>query len=219
MIELSLGLFMMLGPPPAGESLNRHFDAPASWPQDEADEVYLYRALETIVRAKSPADEGAAEELATQTRFALQRGELQALIVDRHRGCIAPLPAERWKGASGQALFWKAEGETSVSRAHWIDLVKGPVFLQRASLDRFVSPLAPVAAQGIPEHLSPYLRFMLRVADQLKITPDNQVNVESIRAHLTQHWPAEFGDLSRNLIDAMGTLLREPGSQRGRKKG
>jgi hypothetical protein len=56
---------------------------------------------------------------------------------------------------------------------------------------------------------------MLGVAEKLQITPENQPKKASIVAELEAAWTLS-DPLSANMIEAMATALREPGSQLGR---
>lgn len=95
-----------------------------------------------------------------------------------------------------------------------------PIFLEAGSLERFIAPPAPkeppMKAPGFDDvHLSPYLRLMLEVARDLKITPENQPKKEEVAAVIQDRWAFKESD---RLVKAMATLLREPESQGGRGK-
>lgn len=93
------------------------------------------------------------------------------------------------------------------------------IFLTSASLDAFLLnlPAANMSAADLP-HLSPYLRVMIAVAKKLAITPENQPKKESVVAEIEAAW-RDGSPLTSHLAGIMATLLREPGSQLGRRGG
>lgn len=90
--------------------------------------------------------------------------------------------------------------------------------ITRESLDRYLSahPFAKPPV-GVQHHLSPYMHLMLSVAQRLSITVEHQPKKEIVIEELRRCWPSSV-PRSENLLDAMATLLREPGSQLGRAK-
>jgi hypothetical protein len=92
------------------------------------------------------------------------------------------------------------------------------IFVSRESLDTCLSSqqFAPLPS-GVQCHVSPYVRLMLSVAQQLDITTENQPKKDVVMEALRRGWPSSV-PRSENLLEAMATLLREPGSQLGRAK-
>jgi hypothetical protein len=65
-------------------------------------------------------------------------------------------------------------------------------------------------------HYSPYMMLMMDVVRDLKITPDYQPLVDVIREELRKRWPQRIGiEVSKNLVDAMATIVREIESGKG----
>ena len=91
------------------------------------------------------------------------------------------------------------------------------IFLTSESLDRFLltKPFVRVTSENLP-HLSPYIRIMLAVAKKLDITPDHQPKKDEVMAEIREVWTGQ--PLSKNLLEAMATMLREPESQLGRAR-
>jgi hypothetical protein len=94
------------------------------------------------------------------------------------------------------------------------------IFIERKSLEKELAqhPFAP-AASSEDAHLSPYVRAMLHVIKQLGITAENQYTKKKIEDAILAEWKKPYMHLvpmSKNLYKAMATLVREPGSQKGR---
>jgi hypothetical protein len=92
------------------------------------------------------------------------------------------------------------------------------IFLTNESLQKYLQsqPFALVAA-NIDVHLSPYMKTMLAVAKRLSITPENQPKLEAVKAELRKCWTGSE-PLSKRLLNAAATLLRQPESKLGRAK-
>ena len=91
------------------------------------------------------------------------------------------------------------------------------IFLTSASLETYLLglPAAKISTADLP-HVSPYLRVMIAVAKKMAITPENQPKKESVVSEIEGAWN-DITPLSPHLAQAMATLLREPGSQMGRR--
>lgn len=91
------------------------------------------------------------------------------------------------------------------------------IFITAESLEKFVSlrPFSKLASETL-SHLSPYMRVLLAVAKELEITPENQPLKKIVSAAIESRWTGE--PLSEKLLDAMGTILREPNSRLGKAK-
>jgi hypothetical protein len=62
---------------------------------------------------------------------------------------------------------------------------------------------------------SEYLKFMLEMTQKMGLTPENQIGKDAVMAQLKAAWKGSV-DLSRNDLNSMATLLREPESKLGR---
>jgi hypothetical protein len=89
------------------------------------------------------------------------------------------------------------------------------IYLTCESLDKFLlsQPFAPVGMEDV--HLSPYMKVMIAVVKQLGISPDHQPKKTEIENAISSTWTGP-GGLSKHLVEAAATLLREPESQLGR---
>jgi hypothetical protein len=194
-------LLELLGTPPTYVAADRVMQI-AQWPEDFVDEVFLFSGLAADLE-RLGGDLVAARSL----RRDLQAGVIRTVVM-LPDGRTVELPAERWKGSDSAALYWTGRAEVwfsnGVSAGHEV----GDVYIQTSDSVVQKDPT-------LPDHLSPYVRFMLDLARELRITPENQVKAASLRAEIQERWPAGLGAFSGNLADAMVTLLREPTS-RGR---
>jgi hypothetical protein len=96
----------------------------------------------------------------------------------------------------------------------------GYIFVERASLDRLLTPTLIEQASVIPSgledlHLSPYLKLMISVARKLNITPENQPNKLHLAAVLREEWKGE-PRLGERFSESLAQAMREPESQLGR---
>jgi hypothetical protein len=96
------------------------------------------------------------------------------------------------------------------------------IFIKRGSLDDLLQrqSFGPVQVPIADHYLSPYMKIMLFVANKMKITPENQMTKKAIQneiidALLTKSLSKKLSD---NLLGAMATLIRDPGSQAGKAK-
>jgi hypothetical protein len=132
-------------------------------------------------------------------------------------GVFTPIPSVWWNTVrTAQRFFYcqiKPQDPFAVGLAGegycWI-------FVTTESLDQFLvqQPHAEVASK-FDAHLSPYLRVMVSVAERMQITPENQPKKAAVEAELKAAWTLPE-PLSANMLEAMATALREPGSQLGR---
>jgi len=69
----------------------------------------------------------------------------------------------------------------------------------------------------LPDYIPPYLAFMLKAAAALQLSADERRLKKEIEPWLQEHWPPEFGDVSKakEKISYMATFLRQPEDQKG----
>jgi hypothetical protein len=93
------------------------------------------------------------------------------------------------------------------------------LFVTNESLARFTAPALGAPPSHTSRHLSPYVRLMIDVIDDLGITPTNQPNLESLKKEFTDRWLKLVNEeLSDRLAHGMASLVRDPESQGGRDK-
>jgi|TARA_R110000823_G_C15950930_1_gene501707 hypothetical protein len=77
------------------------------------------------------------------------------------------------------------------------------------------------AENVIPEYCPPYLRFMLKAARGLELSPDDRRTKNEIESWLIANWPKEFGDAMKansqasHKVQNMATFLRRPEQEKG----
>ena len=177
------------------------------------------------------------------TQEAQRQREAQPAIIQRLRTAQQEIVAGCESGELVSAIRFKAGGKMKLVRREWWNTEYwrnrfmmcqlnpsnpfGPgfegddycwIFLRKESLEKYLQrqPFVPVAT-NIDIHLSPYLKVMLAVAERLSITPENQPKLESVMDELKVCWTGPE-PLSKRLLTAMATLLREPESKLGRAK-
>jgi len=108
---------------------------PDDWPPDEAEEVFLFRALSQL--GVLTGDEG-QQALDRTFLWQLQRGELAAIVLDSE-GQSHALEARRWKGESRVSIFQtgRAHVTTGTIRGTFPFRQEGYVYISRAELLRF----------------------------------------------------------------------------------
>jgi hypothetical protein len=211
---------------------------PHEWPRDPSGYVFLARAVEKIGRARF-GDKWTGEELTAQGVVRAQNAQLEPLrrcevvkqeIVSRCEsgqitsalrpvagGSLMTIPRQWWNTENWRHRFIMCQLNPREPFGYgfagdhycWI-------FLTCESLDKFLlgQPFAPIAEKE-KVHLSPYMKVMISVAKQLDISPDHQPKKSEIEHAINSTWTGP-GKLSKNLVEAAATLLREPESQRGR---
>jgi hypothetical protein len=131
-------------------------------------------------------------------------------------GSHQALKAHNWNNAD--CFRWLDDGYLDYRDANILDWhVNGGerLFVERGSVAEFFadrSSESPSDRQPIEcQYVSPYLRLMLEATRRLGLGPDNQPKKDVI-ASVVNDLAAELGiaPLSAKLLDAIGTLLREP---------
>jgi|GEM_PF-5066520 len=91
------------------------------------------------------------------------------------------------------------------------------VFVTDESLEKLLStkPSAKIGSKDV-SRFSPYVRTLLVVAKELAISPSNQPKKEEVITAILDRWPGK--PLSKRVLNAMATILREPESQLGRAR-
>jgi hypothetical protein len=170
------------------------------------------RAHDEWERACDEADANFQNMREGVARAIIQQCELNELVAAaraKHGGKMVPLEWHDFN-IDDPRLFFRCEIQVQ-SSPHWI-------FITRDSLHQFLvkqSHSEPRLAKT--QYLSPYLKLMVAVSDTMRITPDNQPKKRSVEAEIQNGWAGPL-PLSKNLLETMATLIREPGSQRGRAK-
>lgn len=145
-------------------------------------------------------------------------------------GEMMALPAKHW---FGQAIGNSALNAGRVE-GQWLFIGRRELMSKLATL-REPEIAVPTSADGL--HLSPYMKLMLAIAEDVSITPDNQPTIESLKAEIARlatsfglqvnpHWGDKgrpdyktwlpdkgFAELSGKMLDAMPSLLREISEQ------
>ena len=103
--------------------------------------------------------------------------------------------------------------------ADWIfvdkgDLDKALLALVRTPSDCELTTDGHVASANF----SPYLRVMIKVAQELELSPGNQIKKSAVEETIRKHWP-DTDTLGGTALGYMATFLREPESRKGRKPG
>ena len=118
---------------------------------------------------------------------------------------------------------WR-EGEFNFTRwaltsASWdyID-IEVPAFMVRKIWPNFVPDVPPPAQddQKAP-YTTPYLELMQEAIARFRLTAENQSKKENLSDWILKQ-PIEGEPVSKNLADAMATLIRLPSAQRGGAK-
>jgi hypothetical protein len=147
-----------------------------------------------------------------------EAGELVTTVRPVIGGDMKALSSSVWNTESWQVRFVCCQIDPKfpyASRAHRNDY--SWIFLTSASLEKFLlsQPFANITLSD-EQHLSPYLRVMLGVAKNLKITPANQPKKDVVVEEIRRLWRGS--PLSEKMIETMATILREPESQLGRAR-
>jgi hypothetical protein len=178
-----------------------------------------WNAARAAARSENDARRHAMTRLDAVQREIVKRCEAKQLEVAVRSiigGAMKPLSSALWNTESWHPRFQCCQINVESPFApqpfggdySWI-------FVTAASLEQVLltQPFEAVSSRDLP-HLSPYMRVLLAVAKKLAISPDNQPKKDAVKAELEAAWTGER--LSDNLLDAMGTILREPDSQLGR---
>lgn len=89
------------------------------------------------------------------------------------------------------------------------------LFVAEHELQELVAAVGGSLRNPLPGYMSPYLKALLVVCDDLKITPSNQPTPAQIGAALDRVWEQQgrdLGELKPFLKQKMATILREPKS-------
>jgi hypothetical protein len=168
------------------------------------DEAAALQRVETVYRAIVAA---------------CQSGKLESAARPRIGGKIQRLPKSVWNTERWWSRFDTCEIDVERPFDHPFARDRGSwIFVTSTSLSDFLLslPKQPQCEQELP-HLSPYLRLMLIVAKRLDITPQHQPLKKAVVTELRSQWTGD-SPLSDSLVEAMGTILREPESKLGRAK-
>lgn len=151
-----------------------------------------------------------------------QSGALHARYRPVQGGEFAPIPSIWWNTERNSQRFVRCQiNPTEPYSTGFAGDGFCWIFLTDETLHQYLTkPPSEAAAKSGPNtksdvHLSPYLRVMLKVAEKLQITPENQPKKVVVEAALREEWTLPE-PLSANMLEAMATALREPGSQLGR---
>jgi hypothetical protein len=173
--------------------------------------------------SKPPQDDGSAvlrlQAVYLEIVRACQTGELETATRPREGGEMSKLPAHVWNTDRWSSRFNTCEIDIQRPFEHPFTKDEGAwIFVISASLDKLLvsRPHHRIVQEDLP-HLSPYLRTMIAVARRVEISPDNQVKKESLITEIHGAWK-ESTVLTNHLAQVMATLLREPGSQLGRRR-
>jgi hypothetical protein len=212
------------------------------WPHDPPGFVFLARAFQEIGRAiygnqwnepkypnepEDDCDEPAWEDYGNAekefeslklkfeemkvdvARVIAKECEKQNLVTAARRlqGEMLELAWHDWNIDDLQSRFFRCEICLEGERCS--------LFVTRKSMDGFMAT-QPYAVSSPPNarHLSPYLKVMLSVSAAMEITSENQPIKKLVEHELEKKWDSE--KLSKKLLGAMATLIRQPESQRGR---
>jgi hypothetical protein len=211
------------------ERSQKHF-----WPRDTPEYVFLGRAVHEIGTAIYGAEWTGSEmdpdavppefkkfdRVKEEIVSACASGQLVSAFRPEAGGAIEDMPKEWWNTETWRKRFLScrmspkkpfADVTLPADRVSWI-------YLRRDSLERYLilQPFAPQSTD-INVHLSPYLKVMLAVAKKMQITANDQPVKEAVIAELRAAWRGAE-PLSQRLLNAMGTLLREPESGLGRAR-
>jgi len=126
-----------------------------------------------------------------------------------HSGYHGSIRPEQWR--EGKFL----NGKLTAMLWEFID-IRIPRFMVRAIWPEFVAPAAPVAMPDEP-YTTPYLDLMQTAIARFGISAQSQEKKECLSDWFVEQ-RVEGEPLSRNLADAMATLVRLPSAQRGGAK-
>lgn len=198
-------------------------------PISDQNYLFLGEALEKIFQHKLPDDltlyvrlgeEGAeyADALTATTERELANAAAERRVATffrgEHGGRYEPIPPDWWQiddptlRTKDYRLNPNQPFDPGAQRTHWI-------FVDRTDLNRLLQPDDAALLADRPDfELSPYLRFMVSLSRDLKISRDNQPTVESLQSDIEHRWPKQNGSpISARLSHAMATLLRIPDPQ------
>jgi hypothetical protein len=187
------------------------------------DDLKTARQLEREEWSKWGIDWGNWNTLKELFQAALSEGQVKSFLRPIAGGAfIGPLDASVWNvdDCSGrfetcQMRAMPFQDPSPENNLHWIYVDKGD--LEHALL---AQPSKLTEADKTLQ-ISPYLCVMLEVCRKLAITPDNQPNKDAVVYEIRNLWEERYQHLkpiSNHLLEAMGTLVREPDSQLGRGK-
>lgn len=141
--------------------------------------------------------------------------------------CVLNCPSRSWTslrrrlhtGGDPTACGAVVAADSDVyEEADW-STTKQWLFVTDESLAQFAAPALETPPSHTSQHLSPYMRLMISVIEDLGITPTNQPNLESLKKEFTDRWQKLANEkLSDRLAHAMASLVRDPESQGGRDK-
>jgi len=123
------------------------------------------------------------------------------------------VPRENWGGLEFGRMV--SSGETSALKGSRI--VTGRVLLALKPLDS-AFPMSSSECSADPEslpYLSPFMVYMVRSSRELGLSAQKRLPKKKIVFWLRENWPAELGDCSGSLVEAMATLLRRPEDKTG----
>jgi hypothetical protein len=225
---------------------NNFWTHPEQWPVEPQGQTFLVRAfgqlgkamfrdhwtgLECAAKVDWNSDPGPIARRATildELAKRLQTGELISFLRPFAGGLSIQSP-------SG---LWNTERERIYRRFMWCQVNPDDpfgkslfstkncwIYLTNESLGKLTRSYSSAMASYLQadEYLSPYMRIMIAVKKNLKVEPDNQLKkttVEEELVRVAQRFAKELGEdgLSKNLIGAMATLIRDPESKKGRAK-
>ena len=112
-----------------------------------------------------------------------------------------------------QSPYDTDEGSNWSTTKQWL-------FVTNESLAKFAGyTLETILPSNTSRYLSPYMRLMIRVVEDLDITPANQPKLETLKGEFIERWKKLTDeDLSDRLAHGMASLVRDPESQGGRDK-
>ena len=126
-----------------------------------------------------------------------------------HSGYHSSIRPEQWR--EGKFL----NGKLTAMLWEFID-IRIPRFMVKAIWPEFVAPAAPVAMPD-EAYTTPYLDLMQTAIARFGISAQSQEKKECLSDWFVEQ-RIEGEPLSRNLADAMATLVRLPSAQRGGAK-
>lgn len=165
------------------------------------------------------------------------RALLDGLLECRHRpqrgnGEMAPTPQAWWNNDEWHSRFQfgTVDPDNPVALVSYDEVRdhknRAYLFVTRKSLDAVLRTIGSVnnsePSSQVPsnQYLSPYLRLMIAVSSRMEVAPGNQplkkLVVAALEAEAERSWDGR--PISKNQLDYMATLIRDPESQAGGPK-
>jgi hypothetical protein len=199
-------------------SVNQGFwSNPKLWPFQPPDWIFLARAFDQIGSAMFGTYWTGSERvdsagwdsdpgLIARRTAALQETAKRLQSKELIAGVRSPKGGEI---TEADPNWWNTEQDRIVSRLCWCqidpknpfgDALSGPntfwIFIRRNSLEKFLDqqPFKPKPTVDVGHYLSPYLRVMLTVAREMKITRENQPKKADVEERIRSIVAAQFAD-------------------------